>query len=153
MTDTADTATSAAPPTPERGPSRATLLAIGVPIAVALVVAGFLLWTRAEPSRQGGYCTNATLAVTGLLDHADASLEVLLQPVDGPEGEAATLAPSLGALDVARLQVDTPAAIRPQVEVLAGAIPSLGDADPPPDAVTAFAAVLTDYHRRCLLQG
>ena len=134
-------------------PSRSTLVLVGVPVVIALVVASFVLWSRGEPARQGGYCTNATLAVTDLLDASGSSLEVLLQPVDGEKGEGATLAPSLAALDVARLQVDTPADIAPSVTVLAREVPQLGAGAPPAEVSQAFAAVLTDYHRRCLFQG
>ena len=78
VTDVTDDATTR--------PSRSTLVLVAVPVVIALVVASFVLWSRAEPSRQGGYCTNATLAVTGLLDASGSSLEVLLQPVDGDKG-------------------------------------------------------------------
>jgi len=134
-------------------PSRSALIVVGVPVVIALVVASFVLWSRAEPSRQGGYCTNATLAVTDLLDASNASLEVLLQPVEGGKGEAATLAPALRSLDVSRLQVATPAAVAPSVAVLVEAVPHLGEGVPPSRVTDALATVLTDYHQRCLFQG
>jgi len=151
MTDATDT-THVADDAVTR-PSRSTLVLVGVPVVIALVVASFVLWSRGEPARQGGYCTNATLAVTDLLDASGSSLEVLLQPVEGDKGEAATLAPALASLDVARLQVDTPADVAPAVAVLAREVPRLGAGAPPDEVTQAFTAVLTDYHRRCLFQG
>jgi hypothetical protein len=137
-------------------------LRIAVPLVVAFLVAGWLLWTRADPARQGGYCTNVTLAVADLLneppparDAGDPSPE-LAQLVTDAGGIVAQLAARSDQLDVARLQVNTPPAVQDDVDVLVRDQARSGasaDRAPSPEADVAFGRILVDYQRRCLYQG
>lgn len=117
------------------------------PLVLALLAGSWLLWTRAEPSRQGGYCMNATVDIAGVLERADSSGDVGRGPLPSPKEIFA----SLGAIDMSRLQVDTPAAVRDDVNLLAHRLPELrashrlADAD----SSAAFTRIAADYLRRC----
>lgn len=138
-------------------------LRIAAPLLVALLMAGWLLWARADPARQGGYCTNVTLAVAHLLngpaparDAASPSPE-LAELVTDAGGIVAQLAGRSDQLDVDRLEVNTPDAVRDDVALLAAAHRSRSDSEtsepPSAEAGVAFARILVDYQRRCLYQG
>lgn len=102
-----------------------------VPLAVALVVAAWLLWAGAEPSRQGGYCTNASIEVV-------RTLQGTVDISSGAAPPVSAILDRVEEVDVARFQVDTPAEIAPQVELVA--------TERSPEA---FALVLADYLERC----
>lgn len=134
------------------GPGRSPVAVIGSCVAAALLLAGWLLWTRADPSRQGGYCANATIAVAELLEQPTPSGPDEPDPLQPSElvtdaGDvAARLQARRGGLEVARLRVRTPAAVRADVAVL--------EARPAgPEGAEAFGRILDDYRRRCLYQG
>lgn len=113
---------------------RRSILAVAAPLAVALLVASWLLWTRGEPSRQGGYCMNASREIAGVLMRADSSGDIgrgPLPPVD-------KILAQVDEVDVTRFQVNTPPELRDEVEKLAE------DRDP-----AAFAAIAEDYLSRC----
>ena len=119
---------TAAPATARRRPSPVVLAA---PLVVALLVAGWLLWTRQDPARQGGYCANATIEVTRVLEAS----------VDRGAGATTPVAAMLGRVDqvdIARFQVDTPAEVRDDVALVARSRDR-----------TAFARILADYLDRC----
>ena len=113
---------------------RQLLARVVAPLVVGLLVAGWLLWTRQDPGRQGGYCMNATVEIAGVIQRADTSGDVgrgPLPPVD-------QIFAQVGSVDVARFQVDTPPEVADDVAKLAA------DRDP-----QAFANVVQDYLVRC----
>ena len=113
---------------------RSLLLKAAAPLLVALLVAGWLLWTRAEPSRQGGYCMNASVEIAGVVRRADAGADI----GSGPLPPVADILAEVDQVDVSRFQVDTPAAVQDEVDQLAA------DRDP-----AAFALIAEDYLKRC----
>ena len=113
--------------------SRRSLVLVA-PLVVALVVAGWLLWTRGEPARQGGYCRNATVEIAGVLRRADDEGDVGRGPLPPVERIFA----ELDDLDPARFEVDTPPELRDAVADLRG-----------DDRAGAFAAIVEDYLVRC----
>lgn len=113
---------------------RTLLLRALAPLLVALLVGSWLLWTRGQPSRQGGYCANATVEIAGVLRRADDSGDV----GRGPLPSAEDLLAQVDEVDASRFQVDTPPAVRADVAKLAE------DRDR-----QAFANVVADYLTRC----
>ena len=101
------------------------------PLVVALLVAGWLLWTRQDPARQGGYCANATIEVTRVL-------EATVDQGAGATTPVAEVLDRVGDVDVTRFQVDTPADVRADVALVARTHDK-----------TAFARILADYLDRC----
>ena len=104
------------------------------PLVIALVVASWLLWTRGDPARQGGYCMNASVEIAAVLQRADRSGDVgrgPLPPVD-------QILKAVDHVDASRFQVDTPPEIADEVAKLAK------DNDP-----AAFAKIAEDYLTRC----
>ena len=134
---------------PDRSPGSLarTWAPLVAPLVLAVVVASWLLWTRADPARQGGYCVNATREISAVLQHADTGADI----GRGPLPDVQAIFGSLGGIDVKRLQVRTPAAVRPDVAVLARRIPELRQSGTKVDAATsaAFARVAADYLERC----
>lgn len=123
-------------------------LLVAVPLVISVLLAGWLLWVRAEPRRQGGWCSNATLAVADLLNDAGTTAEA----GTGDGALAKLLLPYLDDAAVERLAVATPPEVAGPVDVLAAAdLPPGRNADPA--LADAFGAVLADYQRRCLYQG
>ena len=130
---------------------------------MAFLLAGWVLWTRADPARQGGYCANVTWAVADLLNRPapardpDADFPELAALVTDSGGIIGQLATRSDQLDVDRLRVNTPAAVQGDVDRLvqeADARSGSGsDAAPSTAAGVAFARILVDYQRRCLYQG
>lgn len=120
---------------------------LALPIAVALVVALATLWTRSAPERQGGYCVNATVVIAGVLTSADDPGSV----GSGPLPDAGEILAKVIDIDVRRLQVATPAAVRADVALLATEVPAARAAGRPldPKAAAAFARVAGDYLTRC----
>lgn len=113
---------------------RRLIATIAAPLVVAVLVATWLLWTRGEPSRQGGYCMNASVEIAGVLQRADRTGDVgrgPLPPVD-------QILAQVDTVDVTRFQVNTPPAVADEVAELAE------DRDP-----AAFAAIAEDYLTRC----
>ena len=149
--------------TPAPAPRSQLALRIAAPLVVAPLVAGGLLWTRSDPARQGGYCTNVTLAVADLLNapppprDTGAPAPELAELVTDAGGIVAQLATRSDQLAVDRLQVNTPAEVRDDVELLEAEASarrgSEADAAPSTEAGVAFARILVDYQRRCLYQG
>jgi len=113
---------------------RKLVLGIAAPLVVAVLVATWLLWTRDEPARQGGYCMNASVEIAGVLQRADTSGDV----GRGPLPPADRLLAQVDQVDVARFQVDTPPEIADDVDLL------VADRDP-----AAFARIAQDYLTRC----
>lgn len=125
------------------------LVATIVPLAAALVIAGWLIWVRGDPSRSGGFCANTTAEFAEILDASS-----------GGENARQGLAPDVPAiieaaqsLDVERLQVDTPADIAADVDLLAERLPAASEADQgkdiDPEVQAALARVLAAYLERC----
>ncbi len=149
------------PPAAPTAPSRGLAVRIAAPLAVAFLLAGWLLWTRADPARQGGYCANVTWAVADLLNQPapardpDADFPELAALVTDSGGIIGQLATRSDQLDVERLQVNTPAAVQADVDRLAAEADARAgsDAAPSTEAGVAFARILVDYQRRCLYQG
>jgi len=113
---------------------RRLVLAVAAPLVVAVLVATWLLWTRGEPSRQGGYCMNASVEIAGVLQRADRTGDVgrgPLPPVD-------QILAQVDQVDVTRFQVDTPPELADEVAALAKG------RDP-----AAFAKIAEDYLSRC----
>ncbi|MCB0965125.1 MAG: hypothetical protein KDA98_17745 [Acidimicrobiales bacterium] len=117
-----------APSTPRR------TLVLATPIVVALLVAGWLLWTRGDPARQGGYCRNATVEIAAVLRRADDAGDVGRGPLPPVERIFA----ELDQLDPTRFEVDTPPEVADEVAALRG-----------DDRAQAFADVVEDYLVRC----
>jgi hypothetical protein len=125
------------------------LIATVAPLVVAVVLAGWLLWVRAEPERSGGFCANA----------AGEFASVLVASSEGVRGGVG-LAPDVPAIlaaarsiDVARFQVDTPPEIGDDVALLAsdlraGPGSGVGDAAAP-EVQAALARVLAYFFERC----
>ena len=113
---------------------RKLVLSVAAPLVVAVIVASWLLWTRGEPDRQGGYCMNASVEIAGVLQRADSGADVgrgPLPPVD-------QILAQVDEVDVTRFQVNTPPEVRDAVDQLAE------DRDP-----GAFATIAEDYLERC----
>ena len=104
------------------------------PLVLALLASGWLLWTRAEPSRQGGYCMNATVEIAGVLQRADETGDI----GRGPLPPADRLLAQVEAVNAQRFTVNTPADVQAEVDLLV--------AEQRPDA---FAALAQDYLTRC----
>lgn len=70
-------------PTERRTPSTSRRrVLVALPLVLALLGPGFVSWTRAEPARQGGFCSRATVQATRIL--RAASVEVQQDPqLDG----------------------------------------------------------------------
>lgn len=113
---------------------RRLLLRVAAPLVAAFLIGSWLLWTRGDASRQGGYCANATIEIAGVLRRADSSGDVgrgPLPPVD-------RILAQVGEVDVSRFQVDTPSEVRDDVDLL------VAERDP-----AAFARIAEDYLTRC----
>ena len=113
---------------------RKLLLRLAAPLVIAVVLATWLLWTRSEPSLQGGYCMNASVEIAGVLQRADRTGDVGRGPLPPVEQILA----QVDQVDVARFQVNTPPEVADDVARLAE------DRDP-----AAFAAIAEDYLTRC----
>jgi hypothetical protein len=120
---------------------------VAAPFVVALLISGWLLWTRGASERQGGYCVNATVVLAGVLQKADTGGDV----GRGPLPDVDAIFGAIRNIDVDRLQVHTPPAVRTEVTLLAHRIPRLREtgAKTDPDAAAAFAKVAADYLQRC----
>lgn len=123
--------------------------AVAVPLVVAVLLAGWLLWVRAEPGRTGGYCASAASEFMAVIERSSggSSRDLGVAP-DGPAILAAAR-----TLDVAPFQVDTPPEVRADVDLLAGSRsgsegPGAGD-DAAAEVQAAWARVLVDYYERC----
>lgn len=113
---------------------RRLAVAVAAPLVVGLLIASWLLWTRGEPSRQGGYCMNASVEIAAVLQRADTDGDVgrgPLPPVD-------KILAQVDQVDASRFQVNTPPEVADDVAKLAE------DQDP-----AAFAAIAEDYLSRC----
>ena len=113
---------------------RKLLVRLAAPAAIAMLAGTWLLWTRGDPGRQGGYCANATVEVAGLLRRADDTGDVGRSPLPPVERIFA----ELDDLDPSRFEVDTP----PE---LADAVAELRT----DDRAAAFAVLAEDYLVRC----
>ena len=130
---------------------------IAVPLVGALVLAGWLLWARQDPARQGGYCTNATIAGEQILRQA----ETVLAAPDARPDDIIDIVQAAHDIDVDRFRAHTPAAVRADIEMLAVELPALdarrdraratGELAPPapPGVAAALGRVLADYLHRC----
>ncbi len=113
--------------------------AVVVPLVVALVLAGVVIWTRSDPNRRGGYCTNATISVAKLFDIRGSR-----PPAGGGRDSVADhLWPVASQFEVDNLEVRTPSPVIPAVEVLKRDRTS-------EEARQAFRAFFDDYLERCL---
>jgi hypothetical protein len=137
-------------------PRRRALVA--APLAVALLVAVALLWSRGEPSRQGGFCTGATVEVTNLLRRTERRGNL-------DRDQAGHLAEALGRLELLdgdRLTAGAPsdladatATIREQLDdhqraVAAAERSGSARPDPPPELSAAVGDVLATYYATCI---
>lgn len=113
---------------------RRLLVRLIAPLVVAVLAAGWLLWTRADPARQGGYCMNATVEIAGVLRRADRSGDV----GRGPLPPVSAIFAQVRQVDADRFRVDTPPAVRDEVDALART-----------HSTDAFAALVADYLTRC----
>ena len=127
-------------PLPPQAKSVVSALA---PFVVCLMIAGWVLWGRADPARQGGYCANATVVIGDSLRRSDTPTAA----GRGPLPDIGALLGTAGSVDVTRLQVSTPRSLRADVAVLAARVPE----SVPPDArvTAAYARVAADYLDRC----
>ncbi|MFN8016545.1 MAG: hypothetical protein U0P45_00310 [Acidimicrobiales bacterium] len=107
---------------------------LAAPLVVALLAAAWLVSTRSDPARQGGYCMNATVEIAGVLQRADRSGDVGRGPL--PPGDQ--LLAEVARVDVARFQVDTPPAVADDVDALVERRDQ-----------AAFARIVQDYLQRC----
>ena len=104
---------------------------LATPLLVALALGGWLVWARQEPSRQGGYCANATIEIAGTV----ARTVDLGAGATPPVQQMLDLADEI---DVTRFQVDTPPEIADDVDELV----RTRNKD-------AFARIIVDYLDRC----
>ena len=143
-------------PTPDA--PRWALAAVAAPLAVALLAAGWLLWTRGDPARQGDFCTNATVEVTTLLRRTE-------EPGNLDRDQARHLQDALDRtddVDVDRLRTGAPTALDEDLatidrllgdhlDAVAAAEAAGEDAPDQPDELrAAFTAVLARYYLTCL---
>jgi hypothetical protein len=119
---------------PDPRTDRRLLVSLAAPLVVAVLAAGWLLWTRADPARQGGYCMNATVEIAGVLRRSDTSGDV----GRGPLPPVAAIFAQVGRVDADRFRVDTPPELRDEVDELART-----------HSTDAFAALVADYLDRC----
>lgn len=128
---------------------RRLIVATCVPLVSALAVASWLVWVRSDPARSGGFCANAT-----------AEFAVILEESAADQNGGAGLTPDVPAIleaarsvDVERLEVNAPAAIEGDLDVLAAALPDLAKseagAEVAPEVQAALARVLAAYLERC----
>ena len=126
------------------------------PLAIALLVAVGLLWSRGDPSRQGGFCSNATVAVTDLLRRTERADDL-------SRDQAGHLAEALGRLDLLdgdRLTTDVPhdltgaaATVRRDLRRYQAAFRSADGGDPPAapaELSNAVGQLLRGYYDTCL---
>ena len=139
-------------------PSPRLVAAVAAPLAVALLAAGWLLWTRGDPSRQGDFCTNATVEVTTLLRRTE-------EPGNLDRDQARHLQDALertDEIDLARLQAGAPDDLAADLAAIdrllddhrraVAAAEQHGEAPPaqPDELREAFTAVLAHYYLTCL---
>jgi hypothetical protein len=78
--DPTESAASAAQPAPARShrplDPRRRRAVVALPLVVAVVAAGALLWTRAEPTRRGDFCSRATVEAVRVVRASDGSVRV-----------------------------------------------------------------------------
>lgn len=119
------------------------------PLVVAVLAAGWLLWTRTEPHRQGGYCTN----VTAMIGEAAARSGAGANTATGSADEV--LRQIASRMDPDRLQVRTPPAVAKDVAFLRRRLPELrrSGAEPSPTVIQALTRVFGDYQQRCFGGG
>lgn len=137
-------------------PRRRALVA--APLVLALLVGAGLLWSRGDPGRQGGFCTNATVEVTNLLRRTERAGNL-------DRDQAGHLAEALGRLELLdpdRFTVDAPADVADAARTVRAQLPAHREAvadarragtDPPapsPALSAAVGDVLAAYYGTCI---
>ena len=107
------------------------LAVLAAPLIVTLLVAGWLLWSRQDPARQGGYCANATLEIAGTVGRS-------VDLGTGAATPAQQILDRVDEIDVSRLEVNTPKAVADDVRLVRE------ERDK-----AAFARIIGDYLKRC----
>lgn len=149
---------SAEEPATTPPPSTRTRVLIALPLVVALLLAGSLLWTRSHPSARGSFCSRATLELTRIIHASEGSGRIdynRTQQVDSAL-DLAYLA------DVSELRDGAPAKLREPLAVADRLLPAYRQArkdaatagEPAPeapqelaDALNAFVGV---YYTTCI---
>lgn len=104
---------------------------VAAPLVIALLIVSWVVWTRGDPARQGGYCSNASIEIASVLARTVDLSSGATPPVD-------EILAQVTEVDAERFRVDTPAEIADAVEDLR----SNRSAD-------AFARIILDYLERC----
>lgn len=104
---------------------------VAVPLVVALLAVSWVLWTRGDPERQGGYCANASIEIATVLARSVDLSTGATPPVED-------ILAQVEEVDVERFAVDTPADIADAVAELRAE-----------RSVDAFARIIIDYLDRC----
>lgn len=131
---------------------------IALPMALALLLATALVWSRDDPARSGGFCTNTTLQVAGLLRGSEDGGDEVRDPEDIL---AATLS-RLDLLDPRRMEAGSPAELRAPIRELERLVPDYAATvrsaaaegaprpEPPTELTGAFVTVLARYYQDCI---
>ena len=130
-------------------------LLIALPLVCSLLAASLLLWSRADPARQGGFCTNATAELEGIALILQAEPErmqdltwVLNELVERVDVERLSATVPEDLRDDAQLLVKLDAAHDRAVEdaVARGLEPP----KPSPELTKAFVVMMVRYLNDCV---
>ena len=142
----------------DRTPPTLQQVVVALPLALALLAATLLVWSRDDPARSGGFCTNMTLQVAGLLRGSEGGGNEVRDPEDILQ---ATLS-RLDLFDPARVEAGSPAELRAPIRELNRLVPAYAAAvgsaaadgmdrpDPPAELRGAFVTVLARYYQDCI---
>lgn len=131
---------------------------VAIPLVVALLGAGFVLWTRGDPARQGGFCSRATVQATRIL--RASAVEVEQNP--SLEGLVDTVLESAYLAAPEQLTAGAPVDLREDIDAARRLLPAYRTeraaalrAGKPPPAVpepirTMFLRFLAVYLRDCV---
>lgn len=133
----------------DRTPIRTrVLVATYAPFLVAVLLASWLMWVRANPARSGGFCANATTEFAQVLDSSSANQNGGM----GLTPDVPAILAAARSIDVERLEVNTPSEIEHDVAILKATLPPssvVSDDDLDPRVQAALARVLAAYLKHC----
>lgn len=144
--------------TPDRTRPSLLQVLVALPLALALLAAALLVWSRDDPARSGGFCTTMTLQVAGLLRGSADGGDEVREPTDILQ---ATLS-RLELLDPRRVEAGAPVELRGPIAKLNRLVPAYAASveaaaadgavkpDPPAELTGAYVTVLARYYEDCI---
>ncbi len=142
---------------PGRGATRTRVL-VALPLVIALLAAGALLWTRSNPSARGGFCSRATLELTRIIHASEGPGRI-----DYNRTLQVDSALDLAYLaDVSKLRDGAPDELRRPLAAADRLLPAYRKAreqaeadgrpvpDPPKDLAAALTTFVAVYYQQCI---